>query len=54
MHKGPPPTGRGTFILTAFGASADPVAGDNVNLNRLLGIAQVTADSWLPIGAPKA
>ena len=53
LHKGPPPTGRGTFIVTAFSASADPVAGDNVNLNHLLGISQVTADSWLPSWRPE-
>jgi hypothetical protein len=44
---------RGTFILTAFSASADPVAGDNINLNRLLGMASVTADSWLPAWRPE-
>ncbi len=49
----PPVEGRGTFILTAFSASADPVAGDNVNLNRLLGFSQVTADSWLPDWRPE-
>lgn len=54
LRKKPdPPTDRGTFIVTAFSASADPVAGDNVNLNRLLGIAQVTADSWLPEWRPE-
>ena len=52
--KGKPPvTGRGTFILTAFSASADPVAGDNINLNRLLGTSSVTADSWLTNWRPE-
>jgi hypothetical protein len=40
--------GKGTFVLTSFSASSDPVPGDQVNLNRLLGVAKVTADSWLP------
>ena len=35
-----PVAGRGTFIVTAFSASADPVPGDNINLNRLLGFAR--------------
>ncbi len=48
-----PVDGRGTFIVTAFSASADPVAGDNINLNRLLGLSQVTADSWLPEWRPQ-
>src|SRR6476469_3635361 len=48
-----PVAGRGTFILTAFSASADPVAGDNINLNRLLGMSNVTADSWLPAWRPE-
>ena len=49
----PPVAGRGTFILTSFSASADPVPGDNVNLNRLLGVSQVTADSWLANWRPE-
>ena len=54
LRKKPkPPTDRGTFIVTAFSASADPVAGDNVNLNRLLDISQVTADSWLSDWRPE-
>jgi hypothetical protein len=54
LRKKPkPPTGRGTFILTAFSASADPVAGDNINLNHLLGVSQVTADSWLTDWRPE-
>lgn len=53
VHNVPPVEGRGTFILTAFSASADPVAGDNVNLNRLIGISQVTADSWLADWRPE-
>jgi len=48
-----PIAGKGTFILTAFSASADPVPGDQVNLNRLLNISQVTADSWLPAWRPE-
>ncbi len=48
-----PVAGRGTFIVTAFSASADPVPGDNINLNRLLGFAGVTADSWLPDWRPE-
>jgi hypothetical protein len=47
-----PVAGRGTFIVTAFSASADPVAGDNINLNRLLNFTHVTADSWLPDWRP--
>ena len=53
VHKGPPIEGRGTFILTALSASADPVAGDNINLNRLIGMSQVTADSWLADWRPE-
>lgn len=54
LRKKPdPPSNRGTFIVTAFTASADPVAGDNVNLNRMLGIDQVTADSWLDDWRPE-
>jgi hypothetical protein len=49
----PAVAGRGTFILTAFSASADPVAGDNINLNRLLGLSQVTADTWLANWRPE-
>ncbi len=44
---------KGTFVLTSFSASADPVAGDQVNLNRLLDIAHVTADSWRPDYRPE-
>ena len=43
----------GTFVLTSFSASADPVSGDQVNLNRLLGVSEVTADSWLPNYRPE-
>ncbi len=44
---------KSTFVLTAFSASADPVAGDQVNLNRLLDIARVTADTWRPDFRPE-
>jgi hypothetical protein len=37
---------KGNFVLTAFTASTDAVAGDQVNLHRVLPIAQVTASSW--------
>jgi hypothetical protein len=37
---------KGNFVLTAFSASADEVAGDQVNLNQLLPIRRVTANSW--------
>jgi hypothetical protein len=37
----------GTFVLTSFSASAEPVPGDQVNLNLLLGVRTVTASSWL-------
>ncbi len=36
-----------TFVLTAFSASAESVPGDQVNLNLLKTIKQVTANSWL-------
>jgi Protein of unknown function (DUF1553)/Protein of unknown function (DUF1549)/Planctomycete cytochrome C len=49
----PPPNNKGTFILTSFSASADPVPGDQVNLNRLLDVAGVTADSWRPDYPPE-
>jgi hypothetical protein len=48
-----PIEGKGTFVLTAFSASAEQVPGDQVNLNRLLGVEQVTADSWLPDYRPE-
>ncbi len=37
---------KGNFVLTAFTASADAVAGDQVNLNQLLPVSRVTANSW--------
>jgi hypothetical protein len=43
---------KGTFVLTSFSASADQVPGDQVNLNRLLDLSRVTADSWLGEFAP--
>ncbi|HEX4131728.1 MAG TPA: DUF1553 domain-containing protein [Pirellulales bacterium] len=45
----PPPVEsqvKGNFVLTAFSASADAVAGDQVNLYRLLAVRGVTANSW--------
>jgi hypothetical protein len=42
-----------TFVLTAFSASSESVPGDQVNLNRLLDIASVTADSWLETYRPE-
>ncbi len=47
----PPPSG--TFVLTSFSASAESVPGDQVNLNLLKDITQVTADSWLPNYRPE-
>jgi hypothetical protein len=38
---------KGTFVLTAFSASAESVPGDQVNLNLLKDVKQVTANSWL-------
>jgi hypothetical protein len=38
---------QGTFVLTAFSASAESVPGDQVNLNRLRDVGHVTADSSL-------
>jgi hypothetical protein len=48
----PPEQRKGTFVLTSFSASADQVPGDQVNLNRLLDLSRVTADSWLADFAP--
>jgi hypothetical protein len=42
-----PKTLKPTFVLTAFSASCESVPGDQVNLNRLINIANVTANSWL-------
>ena len=47
------PADKGTFVLTSFSASAEPVPGDQVNLNRLLDVARVTADSWRPDYRPE-
>jgi hypothetical protein len=38
---------QNTFVLTSVSASAESVPGDQVNLNLLKTITQVTADSWL-------
>ncbi|HEY2416161.1 MAG TPA: PSD1 and planctomycete cytochrome C domain-containing protein [Pirellulaceae bacterium] len=40
------PEFKGNFVLTAFSASADEVPGDQVNLNELLPVRRVTANSW--------
>ncbi len=48
-----PPQSKGTFVLTAFAASAESVPGDQVNLNLLRDVALVTADSWLPNYRPE-
>ena len=40
------PDKKGTFVLTTLSASADPVAGVQVNLSDLLEVSGVTADSW--------
>jgi hypothetical protein len=37
---------KGNFVLTALSASTDEVPGDQVNLNALLPIRRVTANSW--------
>jgi hypothetical protein len=44
---------QGTFVLTSFSASADPVPGDQVNLHRLRDVRQVTASSWLETYRPE-
>jgi hypothetical protein len=44
---------KNTFVLTSFSASAESVPGDQVNLNKLLDIASVTADSWRPDFRPE-
>jgi hypothetical protein len=40
------PADRQTFMLTSFSASAESVAGDQINLNLLLDVPRVTASSW--------
>ncbi|MBW8883798.1 MAG: DUF1553 domain-containing protein, partial [Planctomycetia bacterium] len=40
------PDFKGNFVMTALSASADEVPGDQVNLNELLTIRRVTANSW--------
>jgi mono/diheme cytochrome c family protein len=40
------PPDKGTFVLTAIGATADSVANDQVNLHKLEPIAGTTANSW--------
>jgi hypothetical protein len=42
-----------TFVLTAFSASSESVPGDQVNLNRLIPVAKVTADNWLETYRPE-
>jgi len=43
----------GTFVLTTFSASAEPVAGDQVNLHKLRDVSRVTANTWLPQYRPE-
>ncbi len=43
---------KGTFMVTAIAATADAVAGDQVNLHKLLPIARVTANSWKKANPP--
>ncbi len=47
------PAPKPTFVLTAFSASSESVPGDQVNLNRLIPIANVTASSWLETYRPE-
>jgi len=42
-----------TFQLTTISVSADPVPSDQVNLYRLLPLAQITASSWDDNGHPR-
>ncbi|MFM8620142.1 MAG: PSD1 and planctomycete cytochrome C domain-containing protein [Opitutaceae bacterium] len=43
---------KGTFRLTALSVSADAVAGDQIDLNRLRHLERVTASSWEPENPP--
>ncbi len=43
---------KGTFRLTALALSADRIPGDQVDLNKLQRLAQVTASSWEPAYPP--
>ncbi|MCC6491708.1 MAG: PSD1 domain-containing protein [Pirellulales bacterium] len=43
---GPTDKPKGTFVVTSFSASAEAVPGDQVNLNLLRAVGQVTANSW--------
>ncbi|MFM7752391.1 MAG: DUF1553 domain-containing protein, partial [Opitutaceae bacterium] len=43
---------KGTFRLTALSGSADAVAGDQIDLNRLRPLERVTASSWEPENPP--
>ena len=45
-------TPKGTFRLTALSVSADAVAGDQIDLNRLRRLERVTASSWEPENPP--
>jgi hypothetical protein len=47
------PEFKGNFLLTAFSASADEVPGDQVNLNELLPVRRVTANSWQDAHPPE-
>jgi mono/diheme cytochrome c family protein len=42
----------GTFMVTTLSANVASVAGDQVNLHRLLRISRATADSWHPAYRP--
>jgi hypothetical protein len=44
---------KGTFVLTAIAATADTIAGDQINLHKLIEIAQVTASCWDPRFPPE-
>jgi mono/diheme cytochrome c family protein len=45
---------KGTFVLTAFSATADVVPSDQVNLHQLEPVRRVTASSWEPDFPPQA
>ncbi len=37
---------KGTFLLTSISVTADTIASDQINLNKLQSIARTTANSW--------
>jgi hypothetical protein len=43
----------GTFVVTSLSASSDVVPSDQVNLNRMMGLRNATANSWLPSFSPE-